>query len=51
MRQVDRKRVAVPASLVPYKAGRSRQSAGANELAKNLEKFAAGQLKAMKFAV
>lgn len=51
MRQVDRKRVAVPASLVPFRAGRSRQSAGATELAKNREKAAAGKSKDMKFAV
>ncbi|WP_415184629.1 hypothetical protein [Phaeovulum sp.] len=50
MRQVDRKRVAVPASLIPHRPGRSRQSIGANELAKNIAKFTAGHLQEMKFA-
>jgi uncharacterized protein (TIGR02646 family) len=35
MRQVDRRTVPVPASLVPHRPGRSRQSKGASELARN----------------
>ncbi len=50
MRRVDRRAVNVPASLLPHNPGRSRQSAGAGELARNLEKFAAGQVKGMSFA-
>jgi uncharacterized protein (TIGR02646 family) len=49
MRRVDRKAVPVPASLAPHLAGRSRQSKGATELARNTEFFAANQPKSMKF--
>lgn len=50
MRRVDRSVVKVPASLLPHNPGRSRQSAGAVELARNIEKFQAGKPKEMSFA-
>ncbi len=50
MRRVDRRAVEVPASLVPHRPGRSRQSKGANELARNLQAFAEQRAKDMKFA-
>jgi uncharacterized protein (TIGR02646 family) len=49
MRKVDRSTVPVPASLAPYREGRSRQSKGANELARNRAAFAAKKPK-MVFA-
>lgn len=50
MRRVDRRRVEVPASLVPHRPGRSRQSKGANELARNLQALAEHRPKDMAFA-
>ena len=50
MRKVDRRGVAIPASLVPHRPGRSRQSRGANELARNLLAFAEKRPRDMRFA-